>query len=204
MIKLRKALVAFLVGAGLVSIVHYSFLLQEKTRLSRALEEMNARVSILEKDKAQMVQSLNSGRDALKKLDEDNARLGQTIQAQGENISALTAEVERTNGKLEELNSRYSLLRCENSALRSQLFFVVKEEEKMRLNMTSLPELKKAIRELKKKKTHASVLPVIHKQRINKVVKGQILEGNKGFLVRDGKPTFAKTIKIEVVPTPSQ
>ncbi|MFA5319630.1 MAG: hypothetical protein WBE75_05040 [Candidatus Omnitrophota bacterium] len=204
MIKLRKALVAFLVGAGLVSIVHYSFLLQEKTRLSRALEEMNARVSILEKDKAQMVQSLNSGRDALKKLDEDNARLGQTIQSQGENISALTAEVERTNGKLEELNSRYSLLRCENSALRSQLFFVVKEEEKMRLNMTSLPELKKAIRELKKKKTHASVLPVIHKQRINKVVKGQILEGNKGFLVRDGKPTFAKTIKIEVVPTPSQ
>ena len=204
MIKLRKALVAFLVGAGLVSIVHYSFLLQEKTRLSRALEEMNARVSILEKDKAQMVQSLNSGRDALKKLDEDNARLGQTIQAQGENISALTAEVERTNGKLEELNSRYSLLRCENSALRSQLFFVVKEEEKMRLNMTSLPELKKAIRELKKKKTHASVLPVIHKQRINKVVKGQILEGNKGFLVRDGKPTFAKTIKIEVVPTPSR
>jgi len=204
MIKLRKALIAFLVGAGLVSIVHYSFLLQEKTRLSRALEEMNARVSNLEIEKAQLVQSLNSGRDALKKLDEDNARLTQTIKAQGESISALTAEVEKTNGKLEELNSRYALIRCENSALKSQLLFVVKEEEKMRFSMTSLPELKKAIRGLKKKKIHARISPVIRKQRINKADKGQMLEGNRGFLVRDGKPTFAKTIKIEVVPTSSR
>ncbi len=204
MLKLRNALTAFLIGAGLVSIVHYSFLLQEKAGLSRALEEVRARVLALEKDKAQLVQSLNAGREAVKKLDDDNALLSRTVQEQGGHISALTAELEKTNGRLEELNAGYSLLRCENSALRAQLFFVVKEEAKLRLSMTSLPELKKAIRGLKKKKTRATPAPLVRKERPKKTVEGQILEGNKGFLVKNGKPTFVKTIRIEVVPTSSR
>lgn len=204
MIKLRNALIAFLLGVGLISIVHYSFLLQEKVGLSRALEEVNARVLVLEKDKAQLVQSLNSGREAVKKLSDDNAFLSMTVQAQGGHISALTAELEKTNARLKELDTGYSLLRCENSALKAQLFFLAKEEAKLRLSMTSLPELKKAIRGLKKKKTRAPSSSLVRKEKPKKPVEGQILEGNKGFLIKNGKPTFIKTIRIEVVPTSSR
>lgn len=204
MIKLRNVLIAFLLGAGLVSVLHYSFLLQEKAGLSRALEEVNARILVLEKDKAHLVQSLNAGREALKKLDEEKTLLDRTIEAQGKSISALTVELEKTNGRLEELNSGYSLLRCENTALKAQLFFVAREEAKMRYSMTSLPELKKAIRGLKKKKTRVPASPVVRKERPKRAAEGQILEGNKGFLTRNGKPTFVKTIKIEVVPTSSR
>jgi hypothetical protein len=53
--------------------------------------------------------------------------------------------------------------------------------------------LKKAIRDLKKQ-----MRKVTHKATKTKT----IIEGNRGFLIKDGKPTSIAKIKIEVIPVP--
>ena len=60
--------------------------------------------------------------------------------------------------------------------------------------MSSLVELKKAIRELKKQARKVGI------QMIQQSQSEKTFEGNQGYIVKDGKPTLPKKVKIEVTP----
>jgi regulator of replication initiation timing len=82
--------------------------------------------------------------------------------------------------KLEHLNSQFSILKAENNALLEDKQRLSQENDEMKMKLSSVNELRKAIRELK--------------------LKPRIIEGNKGYLIKDGQPTVTPKVKIEVVP----
>jgi hypothetical protein len=83
--------------------------------------------------------------------------------------------------RLEELNSRISILKTENSALIGDKTKLIEENEAFKSTLTSITELKALIQELKRLKRQA---------------------GNRGFLLKSGQSTTTSRIKIEVVPAP--
>ncbi len=88
---------------------------------------------------------------------------------------ALSESEKRT----EELNSQADILKAENNALSEERTKLAQDNEVLKFKLASITELKKAIQELK---------------RLAR------LEGNRGFLIKDGQSTFIAKVKIEVTP----
>ena len=104
--------------------------------------------------------------------------------------------------QLQELSAQFSLLKEENVALQQEKASLKAEVEKLTrqnedftVRFNSIGDLKKAIRELKIKmrKVKAEI-------RKNKAALINNIEGNKGFIVKDGKVAQPAWIRIEVKP----
>ena len=118
-----------------------------------------------------------------------------------EKIAQLSTDVAYAQKMMEDLNSQVSILKAENMAVREQndslnarLSQVSQEKEALALRLSSVAELKKAIRDLKKqmRKVRSEI------KFKEEVASGKVLEGNRGFLLKDGKPTYPTRVKIEV------
>jgi len=78
------------------------------------------------------------------------------------------------------------------------------ENDALRTKLSSVAELKKAIRELKRNKRLQPVPVLRFKPKNPKVMEEAVeVEGNRGFLTRDGVSTFPYKIRIEVKPASS-
>jgi len=122
-------------------------------------------------------------------------------------LDTLNAEFSRVVKEIEELNARVSVAQAENTALlsennslKTQLSEVAQEKEMLQARLSSIAELKKAIREVKKQMRQA-------RRDITAAVRPQearIIEGNRGFIIKNGLPTYPTRVKIEVRPLPDQ
>ena len=106
---------------------------------------------------------------------------------------------------IEQLTLQIALSKAENTALREEknrlsleLTEVSQERDTLKARLSSIPELKKTIKEVKVQIYKAkAVMREIAKKR-------RVIEGNRGYLMKNGKPTFpVSKIKIEVMPAPA-
>jgi hypothetical protein len=110
------------------------------------------------------------------------------------------------------LTSQIALSKVENTSLREEkekisqdLAQVSQERDTFKARLSSIPELKKAIREVKVQ-IHLAKAMIREITKNRKAVVEADVDGNRGFLVKNGKTTFpVANIKIEVKPAiPSQ
>jgi len=179
----------FLVGTTLFSFFKYVSFLQEKARLLESLRQTENQVSLLRNEKEQLSQELKKEGLAYQELSRRNDLLRAYLQAGFRKINKLF-----TNFNNLSLNN--SILKAENDALREEklqaetkLSETLKENELYKARFSSLSELRKAIRGLKIKMRESA--------RFLTYGPG---EGNKGYLLKDGKPNLAPEVKIEVIP----
>jgi len=125
-------------------------------------------------------QELEQEKVVVQDLNAKNSGLKRYLKATYKRLNKSFQELDVTETKFEQLNSKLSLLKAENSALLSEKEEIVQENQALKVKLSSVKELKKAIRELKYNKVQA-----------NK---------NRGFLIKDGKSTAVSRIKIEVIP----
>ena len=109
------------------------------------------------------------------------------------------------------MNSKPLILKTENTALedknkalankvdklKAKLRQVSQENESLKAKLSSIAELKKVLRELKRQVRKVSKVSIETKQ------KGQsekIIEGNRGYLIKDGKAIYPGKLRIEIVP----
>jgi len=104
---------------------------------------------------------------------------------------------------IEQLNSQVSGLIAENTTLKEkedklikELTRVYNEKKGLQARLSSITELKKAIKELKKQVYRVGTEV---KEKI-KAKNTAIKEGNLGFLIKNGKSTYPAKVKIEVKP----
>lgn len=197
MYRLKVIVVFFLIGATIFSIFKYGVTLKEKEELEVNLNRAKEQLIAMETEKQKLV-------DDLSLRQEENIVLQDSLEQAEQKITALNADFQRVHLAIEELNSQISILKAENTALRdgegilkTQLSQLSQENEAFKVKFSSLAELKNAIRDLKQKMRRA-------RREITPAIKGaksaKIIEGNRGYLVKDGKATYPAALKIEVEP----
>lgn len=191
-------LIAFLVGISGYSVYRYVSLAAEKEAVIKVLDETKERLVSLEQEKQNLLRSIEK-EERMSGLFKENLFAGRR------KISRLWAENLRQK---EELELDIAVLRAENSAIREQedklrleLSMANKEKDDLIAKFNSAGELRKALSELrsKRRKDKASVKKKTDRPK-DKMFVEMIMEGNKGFLIKDGKQISFKNIKIEVNP----
>lgn len=183
-------LIAFLIGITIFSVLRYSLSLKEKYDLSKSLQEAKEQVVVLQIERQNLLQELEKE----KQLQEQLLMLKDNLEASRNRLTRLFGDFERAQKTIEQLDSQISLLRLENRALREEIDNLEFQRDDLKVRLSSLIELKKAIRELKIKMRR--VKTEIEKKRPETVV-----EGNRGYLIKDGKSTYPLyKVRIEVMP----
>lgn len=193
------------VAGGFFLVFRYINLIQEKRQIESQLKEVRMQAGFLEG-------SLRQETELRKKLDEEKSALSVSLKEAEGTIAGLNAKNSQSQEhifslvkEIESAESRNSRVREELIQAQEKLESLLGRNVELEARMNSIPELKKAIVELK------------HKQRMGKSGRshklepmrfkdekppwdGEGAEGNSGFIVKDGVPTYKGRVKIEVKP----
>lgn len=188
------------------SVFKYAASLKEKYDLLITLNQTKEELGILQQEKQNLLADLEKQKELQEETAEENSELKDNIKATRRRLTKLFMEKRAKEKAFEELNFRFSILQAENMALteeKEQLGFKLSqassESENLKTKLSSIEELKKAIRELKIKMREARSAP----KKVPEPEVLEIIEGNHGYLLRDGKSTFPVKIRIEVNPAPA-
>jgi len=188
-------LIALLVGITIFSVFKYLAALKEKYDLLKNLSQVKGQVVALE-------QAIEKEKELQNTLAQENLTLEDELKTNTDKLTQLDLGLQNSQKTIEQLTSQIALSQAENTALREEkdkltleLTQVSQEIDTLKARLSSIPELKKAIKEAKMQipKVKAMIREITRKRRI--------IEGNRGFLIKNGMSTFPITkIKIEVMP----
>jgi len=180
---LKNILIAVLLTITVFSVFEYILALREKEKLSNTLNRVKEQVVTLENEKQNLLETLKKEKEIQQKLTQRNSGLKEDLKAGKIRLTKLFRDVREKQRSIEQLTSRISNSKAENRALigkdnklRAELTRVSQENESLKAELSSIAELKKT-------------------QEYNKIV-----EGNRGFLIKDGKLTYPAKVRIEVIP----
>ncbi len=187
-------MLALLAGITLFSVYQYLQGLKEKYALLNTLNEVKNQVTVLENEKQNLLQTLEKEKEASQQLKALNSRLKDNLRAGIREIAHLNAELQKTRLVLEQANAQVAGLKDENATLKSQRDKLAEEKQGLLARLGSLRELKKALIELRKQALEVGA---------EMKEQSQSEEGNKGFVIKDGKSTYPAQVRIEVAPAPA-
>lgn len=196
---LKVILIAFLIGVTTVSVFRYISIIKEKRILLENLEKDQMQIITLSDDKLKLSSALEKEKDLNQEIIQKNILLRDNLRASNKRLGKLFVEFDQNN---KESNSRILMLKAESMFLRKEeeklrfdLVQISQQRDNLNARLTSIPELKKAISELKKQKR---LVPSAGLKE--KLIVELMSEGNRGYLIKDGKSFSAATVKIEVNP----
>ena len=203
--RLKNILIALLVTLTLFSVFKYIYSIKEKYELLNILNQTKEQAAALENEKQNLLQELEKEKELQQKLSQENSAFKDSIRLSEEKLAQLDADFVQAQKTIEQLNSNFSLLKAENIALiekkntlNTKLSQVSQEKDALQVKLSSIAELKKAIKELKRQMRKVGTV-IREKVRTNKII-----EGNRGFLIKDGKFTYPAKVKIEVTPASTE
>lgn len=174
------------------SMVKYVSEMKERYRLQDSLTQAQDQITVLAQEKQNLLQEKQSLLQELEKeqalkeqLAKKNNGLKDYLRASKNRIARLFQSKDKVQNDLEDINIKLSILKAENRALIDSRRRIYLENEELKLKFNSVDELKKAIKDLKNKKQEFVVAEA---------------EGNRGFVIKDGRLISPEKIKIEVVP----
>lgn len=155
------------------------------------LFSLKKQVSVLDAQREALMQALGKEKELSQELSEENSVLKDNLRAYKNKITKLLAENAVSQKSLEELKSKFSLLEAENKTVRE-------ENEGFKSRVECKTGIKGALGELRRQ-----TIKVCREIR-QKVDENKLMEGNRGYVIKDGKATLPAKVKIEVVPAPAQ
>jgi chromosome segregation ATPase len=180
-------LVALLVGVTIFSISKYARIAKEKIRLQDLLNQANTQVAGLQVQKQNLLQSLEQEKDS-------GRLLKAQVRASSRRLKRVNADLDKARTEATQLSAQLSSLQEENSSLKGERDALKKEMDLLDAKLSSVTELRKAMRELKKQGRRVGVQMIRAGETQD--------EGNRGFVIKDGKSTTAPAVKIDVLPAP--
>jgi glutaredoxin-related protein len=140
-------------------------------------------INDLQEQKQNLLVELEKEKITTENLRLKNASLAINLRAAYKRLYRSFLDLRDSEKEFEEVNSRADLLRRDNAVLLEEKAKLTEENETFKSTLTSIPELKGIIQELK---------------RLAKI------KGNQGFLIKSGKNKSTSKVKIEVVPAPTK
>lgn len=193
--NLKVVLVVLLCVITIFSVFRYIAAQKEKKILLSNLKQIEQQVASLEKDKQTLQRTIEKEKELQKQLNEENKGLKENLKESEEKLTKYSNDFSQAQKTIDELNSQTVLLKDERDRMMIQFSEVAQEKDKLKARVSSVTELKKAIRELK------SQMRGVTFEMKKKAKTYTIIEGNRGFVVKNGIPTYAPKIKIKVEPT---
>jgi len=181
---IKNLALILLIGVTAFSMIRYVSELKARFRLQESLMQAQGEVETLTQEKHNLSQELSKEQESNAQLTARNVKLRAYLKASTTRMGGLFRANSKAQNELEAINAKFAILKAENKALIAGHQRSYVENEQLRFKLSSVVELKKAIRELRMNKTEAPNFRT---------------EGNQGFLIRDGRSTLEK-IKIEVIP----
>lgn len=189
---LKNLFIAFLLGLSVFTVFRHLSVLREKLILADTLKQKEAEVTGLQGE-------LVEQKEAQRVLLQQKNGLRSYLEASKRRLLKLFGEFGKAKGSIRELDGKIIILKTENQELLQEKNRLAEENQGYRAKLSSVDELKKAIRDIKtqprKPKIYVSKVPDKEKT---------VIQGNQGFLLKDGKPTPPAKIVIEVVPAPTK
>jgi chromosome segregation ATPase len=213
---MNKNYMPLLIGALFVLIeiagfcfYQYMVSMQENANLQAELDQVQQEITQLELVRDNLNSDLEKTRESEKALIFENTGLKDRVKEDQVKFSALEMSIQEAQNNIDALNAQISLAREENTALvtqigglKNQLSAVAQENDKMEQTLSSVDELKKAIRALRRQTRSARrTAPVTFVADAKKQVQ-EITLGNQGFLIKNGRIMMPSRVKIEVQPSP--
>jgi len=190
-------LLAFLLGVSAVSVVKYFLLQKENSYLNANLKQIKVQIDAFEAERLNLLRSIE-------KHKEESSTLQDNLEVSEDKLVKVETDLAQAQKTIEELNSQFSNIKAENAALKEssdnlkvKLLQVTQEKEGIEAKLKSISELKKLIKELKSQATNTKI-----KLHAIKTKSRVLIEGNRGFIIKDGKPNSPAEVKIEVNPAP--
>jgi chromosome segregation ATPase len=194
--QVKNILIVFLLSITAFSIFKFTSSLKEQFNLSNRLNKAKDEILVLEKERQDLLQEIEKERDTSCQLRERNSKLKDYLKANKRMISDLFADLKERTQTIEELNSKSCLLKLEVEALQQKKEQLSQENESFKAKLSSVTELKKAIKEIKMQARK------MHIEMKKQAAVDKIIEGNRGYLIKAGKATYPVKLKIEVILTP--
>ena len=164
----------------------------QKRRLATAYGEAQQTLDQLQAERAQLSAELSSAKE--------------TVEGQSEELSNLQNELmqvkdqlDRNIAELTSLQQDHEQLRQRDASLSAQLGSVLTEKAQLEAKLSSIKDLRLAIREVRRKiwsERWAEWRARAQAQREEDV--RELAAGNRGFLVRDGLPTLGSLRPLHV------
>ncbi len=189
----KVILIALLAGITIFSVYKYVQALKEKYELLNTLSLVKNQVAILEVEKQNLLQTLEKQKQLEQRLNDEKAALKKNLKAAGKKVNSLNSEVNKINANLEQITLQAALLRGENAALKEGRDKLSRDNDNLQARLGSVVELRRAIRELRRQ---------AHNLGTGMREQNESVQGNQGFVIKDGKPTTSGKVKIEVTPAP--
>ncbi|MDD5431720.1 MAG: hypothetical protein PHO70_01865 [Candidatus Omnitrophica bacterium] len=190
----NKLIIIVLVIVAALSILLYVSSSRERIDLAKQVNQVTEQSKALEIEKQNLLQELEKEKALEQKLSQANIGMKNYLRASNKRISKFFVDYEEVKARFERLGSQFSILKAEHSALLDNRNKIAKENEQLKAKVGSVFALKEAIRELKVQ-MHKVTVQIKEKVNLDKVI-----EGNRGYLIKQGKPTTPSKVKIEVVP----
>ncbi|MCX5696793.1 MAG: hypothetical protein NTU54_02270 [Candidatus Omnitrophica bacterium] len=201
--NLKVVLIAFLVGITAVCVFEYLTLLREKMMLLDSLNKTKNELGLLQQERLNLLQGLEKEKEQENQLEGLKVLYKNNLRATRRKVAKLRAEQKLS----EDLSGHVNILKLENSVLRrryarlnQKLDQLEQRNQDFQQKFNSLSELKKAIQALRRKERKVEEGRKVEEVMVQESPTRKIIKGNKGFLVKDGKPTLPLKINIEVTP----
>lgn len=180
----KNIVIILLVGITGFSMVRYISEVRQVYLLKGNLNQAKNEIAALVKEKQNLLQDIEKEKQLNGQLTAKNLLYKDNLRASSDKIKRLFKEKAAVEGSLEEQGAKLAILKAENKTLIEGRKKILTENEQYKARLSSVVELRKAIDELKERKNSD---PLIETQ------------GNRGFLIKDGKSTVER-VKIEVIP----
>ncbi len=182
---MKNILIILLLSITAFSMIKYLSELRARYRLQGSLVKAQDEITVLAQEKQNLLQELGKEKSLKEQLLLRNAGLKDYLKASRSKIIRLFQDRAKLQVSFEDASAKFSILKAENRVLIDKRRCIFMENEQFKAKLSSIVELKKAIRELKTKK---------------RKIPEPKNEGNRGFLIKDGQLNIPEKIKIEVVP----
>jgi chromosome segregation ATPase len=202
----KNLLIAFLVGVSLFSIIRYAAQIKQRDRLQDNLSQARATLQGWEKEREIFSRELEKQIKAKEQILQESRVAQAHLQEAQQKVRRLNLEAAEAKATIDRLNREIAALSRENLALKEQkqvlslqIEEIRREKDDLEARLSSVKELKKALKQLRLRMRLEAARRRHRKQE--SVNKRWPAQGNKGYLIKDGKPTTYKK-KIEVLPLP--
>ncbi len=208
--------------SAILAIVILAVGLNYTWQLKAKINKLKNNISVLNNEKQAVVNDLGRENKLYDTLNDEYQKVQNKLKIAEDKLVKIDTDFQNTQKTIEELNSRISILKVEGETLRKEnenvkfdLNEVTQEKNTLQDKMSSVTELKKAIKELKKQRRqemHEVVRWISPRSSPSKPMAKEIkdhaeepkvkevFEGNRGFMIKDKKLTYKAKVKIEVEP----
>ena len=171
------------------------------------------RTVAVEREKRQITEAYERAHQLVTQLAAERNHLNQelvganhTVESQAGDLNNLQHELKSVQQRLEEttaeiasLQREHQMLHQENTALTTELGTVKTEKQQLEAKLSSLKELRLAIRDVKRKmSTERWAAWRAHVERLKSEDQERLASGNHGYLVRGGNSTLGAGPRLHV------